>query len=102
MKEGGSVALEEVRRVAVFPHGDLLFSFFLADAVALLNLAEQLFALSGDHVQVVVGELAPLLFDLAFELAPIAFHAVVIQSVLLKKKGNLPSGRKHDACGKGT
>src|SRR4051812_243368 len=50
----------------------------LADAVGLLDLARQLVPLSADGVDIVVGELAPLLLDLALELLPVAFDAIPI------------------------
>src|SRR5215207_3518634 len=41
--------------------------------VTLLDLAFELIAAAVDHVQIVIGELAPLLFDVAFELLPVPF-----------------------------
>jgi len=58
--------------VHVFP--DLV----LGEAVALLQLAFELIAATFDHVQVVVGELAPFLLGGALELLPIAFDPVPI------------------------
>jgi len=45
---------------------DLLLHLVLGDAVALLELALQLFAVAGNLLDVIVRQLAPLLFDLAF------------------------------------
>src|SRR5437763_7857496 len=50
----------------------LLLGPFLLVAVALLELAGQLVALAVDGRQVAVGQLAPLLLDLARELLPVA------------------------------
>src|SRR5262249_27995034 len=50
----------------------------LGDAVALLNLAFQLVASAVDLGEIVVGELAPLLFDLALCLFPVSFYAVPV------------------------
>src|ERR1700691_2385230 len=49
-----------------------------SQAIALLDLAFELVALSVDGGQIVVGELTPLLFDLAFGLLPISFNAVPV------------------------
>jgi len=43
-----------------------------------LNFSEQLFAPTIDHVDLVVGQISPFRFDLAFELAPIAFDLIPI------------------------
>ena len=61
----------------------LLLGFVLGDTVALLNPPEQLLALAGDHVDVVVGELAPLFLDLARQLFPGAFDTIVVHGVVL-------------------
>src|SRR5690349_15104559 len=55
----------------------------LADAIRFLDLARQLIALAGDRVDVVVGELAPLLFYLAFKLLPVSFNRVPVHCDLL-------------------
>src|SRR5262249_57471145 len=55
------------------PGVDLALGFVLRHAVALLKPAAELRALALDDVEVVAGELAPLLLNLAFELLPIAF-----------------------------
>ena len=57
---------------------DLLLGLVLGDPVLLLDLADELVALAGDDVDVVVGELAPLLLHLARELLPVAFDAVPV------------------------
>ena len=44
---------------------DLLLGLFLADAITFLDLAHQFFALAGNHIEVVVGQLAPLRLNLA-------------------------------------
>ena len=47
---------------------ELLFRLFLGDAVSLLDFADELITLSGNDVQIIVGEFAPFLLNLAFEL----------------------------------
>src|SRR5258707_450555 len=48
------------------------------EAVALLQLAFQLIAATLDHVEIIIGEFAPLLLGLAFDLLPVAFNPVPI------------------------
>src|SRR5215204_4886405 len=48
--------------------------------VTLLDLAFELVAAAVDHVQVVIGELAPLLFDVALERLPVPF--TLFQSII--------------------
>src|SRR5260221_3627945 len=61
-------------RSTLFPYTTLFRS---------LQLAQELLALAGDHVQIVIGELAPLLTDLAGELLPVALDAVDRKSTRL-------------------
>src|SRR5262249_35680773 len=60
------------------PGVDLAVGFVLRHAVALLKPAAELRALALDDVEVIAGELAPLLLNLAFELLPIAFDTIPI------------------------
>src|SRR5262249_17137339 len=62
----------------VEPGVDLALALLLRHAVALLKPAAQLHALALDDVEVVAGELAPLLLNPAFELLPIAFDTIPI------------------------
>src|SRR4051812_977362 len=73
---GRSVCFEIL--LARFPVVHLLLGFVLADAVGLLDAAEQLVALAGDAVEVVVGQLAPLLLHFALRHLPVAFDAIPI------------------------
>ena len=57
----------------------MAIGFVLRHAVALLKPAAELRALALDDVKIIVGELAPLLLNLAFELLPIAFDTIPIQ-----------------------
>jgi hypothetical protein len=66
---------------------DLTFRFFFRDAVSFLNEAQQLIALAGDDIELVIGELAPLLADLAFELFPIAFDGIPVHDVSPDRMG---------------
>jgi hypothetical protein len=44
---------------------DLFFSFFVGDTVAFFDLAGELFHASFGNLQIVVGQLSPVLFDVA-------------------------------------
>jgi hypothetical protein len=59
----GSVVEAEIR-VAGVPIFELLLSHFADHAFAFLKLADELLALAIDDVQIVIGELAPLLITL--------------------------------------
>src|SRR6478736_855569 len=64
------------------PVVDVPADLVLGKAVALLKLAFELLAPTLDHIEIVVGELAPFLFGGALELLPIAFNPVPIQRIL--------------------
>src|SRR5690606_22259949 len=78
---------------------------FLADAVGLLDAPEQLVALAGDDIEMVVGQFAPLLLDLAFQLLPVSFDDVPVHDEFLvrvrigwmsdARRGGLPAMRSH-------
>jgi len=55
---------EEEARVFLFPGEHFIVCGFLGQAMAFLQATEQLLALALNDVQVVVGQLAPLLLDL--------------------------------------
>src|SRR5437588_68539 len=69
-----------VRRLQ--PVVNLPLGFVLGIAVALLQPSRQLLALALDDAEVIAGELAPFLLNLAFELGPIAFDPVPIHRSL--------------------
>jgi hypothetical protein len=60
---------------------ELLFSLFLACAVSLLDFANELITLSGNDVQIIVGEFAPFLLNLAFELLPVSCHLIPVHNL---------------------
>src|SRR5512140_1285798 len=76
--QSGSGFLVEEIGVAPLECLDLAFRFVLGEPMAFLDAPEQLVALAGDHVQVVVGELAPLLLELSLDLFPIAIDTVLV------------------------
>src|SRR5215467_8386757 len=65
-------------RLTLQPSIDVLAHHIFGETVALLDQTFKLFALSVDLSQIVLGELAPLLFDLALDLFPISFDAVPV------------------------
>jgi hypothetical protein len=71
------------------PIRHLTFGFVSGNAVAFLDLADQLIALAGYHIQLVIAQFAPLLLDLAFDLVPITFDYIPVhQSLLCELKKN--------------
>src|ERR1700730_5948465 len=61
----------------------ILVDLILGEAVALLQLAFELLTAALDHVEIVVGEFAPLFLGLALELLPVTFNPVPIHRRLL-------------------
>src|SRR6478609_10927757 len=68
-------------RQCLEPIVNILSGLILGDAVPLLDLAFQLVTTSIDDVEVVVGEIAPFLFDLALHLFPVSFNAIPIHEI---------------------
>jgi len=64
------------------PSIHIFADLILAQAVTLLDFALQLFALSTDRCQIVVGELAPLFFGFSSQLLPIAGNPIPIHEDL--------------------
>src|SRR5689334_12477679 len=60
------------------PVVDFLLRLILGVTVALLQAAFELILLAVDDIEVVVGELAPLLLHLALDLLPVSFNAIPI------------------------
>src|SRR5262249_212012 len=60
------------------PGVDFLLSLVLGVTVTLLQTSSELLALALDDVEIVVGELAPLLLGLTLELLPVSLHAIPI------------------------
>ena len=57
---------------------DILSDLILRQSVPLLDSSLELIPLTGDLVQVVIGEITPLLFDFSLELLPISFDSVPV------------------------
>src|SRR6478736_1508065 len=72
------IARTRLVAIGVRPVVDLPARFVLRAAILLLDLAHQLVALAADRVELVVGELAPLLLHLPAELLPIALDAIPV------------------------
>jgi hypothetical protein len=60
---------------------ELLFRLFLGDAVSLLDFADELITLSGNYIQIIVGEFAPFLLNLAFELLPVSGYLIPVHNL---------------------
>src|SRR5713226_5634782 len=57
---------------------ELAFGLLLGQPVLLLQEPQQLFPLTGDLIQLVVGQLAPFLLHFAFELFPASLKAIPV------------------------
>ena len=77
---GGSCRRRRSRRVALRLHPglDLAFGFGLGEAVARLQAADQFAAAAADARDVLVGELGPIVADLALELHPIDLNLIPV------------------------
>src|SRR5690606_5112221 len=67
---------------AVEPLVEAALRLVAAVTVALLDAPDELVVVALGHRQVVVGELAPLLLDVALELLPVALQDVPVHVVL--------------------
>lgn len=65
-------------QMTAFEVSDLTIHFVQRLPVPLPDLADELVTLPGDHVDIVVGQLSPLLADLALELLLIPFDRVLV------------------------
>lgn len=74
-----------VERGAIFealePLIDFLLNFVLGAAVPLLELTDQDLPTTGDLVEFVVGEITPLLANMALELLPVSFDGLPIHEM---------------------
>jgi hypothetical protein len=76
-----TVGVEGAALQTTLPFFDLPLRLFAGDAVVLLNPTHQLLALALDLVELVVGQLAPLLQGLAAELLPVAFDLIPVHGL---------------------
>lgn len=76
-------------RISVFPFLDAFFRIFLAQTVALLKATDQLVTASGNFIELIVGELSPLLFDFSFKLFPVPCCAIPIHGDFLGKRDGM-------------
>jgi hypothetical protein len=65
-------------QLPVFEGPDLSLGLVLADTVRFLDLSGELVALTRYHVEMIVGELAPLLLHLALVLLPVTRNRIPI------------------------
>jgi hypothetical protein len=59
-----------------FPH--LALCVVLGAAIAFLDLADELVAMTRELLELVIGQLAPALLDRAFHLLPVTLDAVPV------------------------
>src|SRR5579871_6423340 len=68
--------------VMLFVFGNLTIRFISGDAIALLDLANELIALALDLRPIAVGQLTPFLFCLPGELLPVTFDTIPVHYYL--------------------
>src|ERR1700687_2514427 len=74
---------------------DLLLGFIFRNSVRVLETAGEFFALTGNLVDLVVRQPAPLFANLALELLPVAFDAVPIHGVTWLEKSEIIFARRN-------
>jgi hypothetical protein len=67
------------------PVFNVLLDLILGEAITLLDLSFELIAATVYGGEVIVGELAPLLLDLAGNLLPVSFNAIPVHDDLLNR-----------------
>ena len=78
-----TIRLRVLRHVCSWCPGiHLPLSVVSSNAVALLDLADQLLSATLNLIQIIIGELAPLLADAPLKLFPLAFQGIFIHVVL--------------------
>src|SRR5436305_14570668 len=79
---------------------DFLFRLIFCITVTFLKLAAHLVALTSNNIKVVIGQLAPLLFDLTFELFPFSGDLIPIHDIPPTMNSEQNVGR-YAACNSG-
>ena len=57
---------------------DLLFGFLFCDPIFRLDLTNENVAFSCDMIEFIIGQIAPLLFDLTCELFPVTSYLIPV------------------------
>ena len=64
--------------LSAVPVIDVLASLIFRKAISLLNSAFQLIPATADHIEIIIGELAPFLLNFAFDLLPISLDPIPV------------------------
>jgi hypothetical protein len=59
---------------------ELTFCFLTSNSITLLDLTNELIALTLEDLPVIVGQAASLFFGIPDELLPVSFHLVAVHS----------------------
>jgi hypothetical protein len=78
--ERGRPEAEHSPSLGVVPVVNVLSDLVLRQSVAFLDFSFELIATTSDGVQIIIGELSPLLFDFSLDLFPISLDSVPIHS----------------------
>src|SRR5689334_15617545 len=65
------------------PFVNLMLGFVFCYSISFLDSSHQLIALAGNHIQIVISQLAPAGFRRAFDLLPLSCHLVPVHKSLL-------------------
>jgi hypothetical protein len=82
--EAGLSHIQNLPALASVPVVHLLLRPILGVAISLLKLSFELVLLAGDDVEIIIGQLSPLLLYLAFDLFPVSFDAIPVHGILLE------------------
>ena len=83
----GAMLQQQLLRLSVPPVLDVFAHQILGQAVALLDPSFQLIAAAVDLSKIIVGQLTPLLFDLAFCFLPVPLDPVPSPTVFTVEHG---------------
>jgi hypothetical protein len=73
--------------LCAIPIIDVLANLIFREAIPFLNFAFQLILTTVDHIEIIVGELAPLLLNVAFDLLPISLDPIPVHFSLHNSDG---------------
>jgi hypothetical protein len=75
-------SLTRCRSTRGCPRVKLPFGLITCDPVAFLDLADELLRATLDLIQIIIGQLSPLLTNLSLELCPLTLQSVLVHAVL--------------------
>src|ERR1700686_4684967 len=80
-----SILLSTFSVNAVYELVSLLFCRIFRKPIALLDHSNKLLTFTIDHVEIIIGKLAPFFFDLSLVLLPFALNLIPVHNFLLRR-----------------